>query len=98
MSICCCSLAGTAACKTCSNNPFAETPPPVRTYTITSTDPTLIIGRKTNADRIRGMTDEEMAEFLTSDLCEIFCDSPYVCNGDCATKMIAWLKEEATDV
>lgn len=33
MSVCCCSLAGTAACRTCPNNPNAETPPPVITYT-----------------------------------------------------------------
>ena len=48
----------------------------------------------TNADKIRSMNDEEMAEFVTSDFCELLCDSPYVCNGDCATRMIEWLKEE----
>ena len=37
MSICCCSLAGTAACRTCSNNYYAETPPSVRSYTTTDT-------------------------------------------------------------
>lgn len=51
MAVCCCSLAGTAACRICSNNPFAETPPPVRTYTVSATDTVLVTGQKTNADR-----------------------------------------------
>ena len=42
MSYCCCSLAGTVACRTCSNNPNAETPPPVRTNTIVLTDDVLV--------------------------------------------------------
>jgi len=67
MSSCCCSLAGTAACRTCSNNPFAETPPPVRTYTVSATDPVLITGQKTNADRIWSMSDEELANQLVSE-------------------------------
>ena len=46
MSYCCCSLAGTAACRTCSNNPNAETPPPVRTNTLVSVDSVLITGCK----------------------------------------------------
>lgn len=53
MSSCCCSLAGTAACQTCSNNPFAETPPPVRTYTVSATDPVLIAGQKTDVAPVR---------------------------------------------
>ena len=63
MSVCCCSLAGTAACRSCSNNPYCETPPPVRTNTIVSTDVVLITGVKTNADRIRAMTDEEIEDW-----------------------------------
>ena len=64
MTACFCSLAGTAACRTCSNNPFAETPPPVRTYTVSATNPVLFAGQKTNADRIRQMSDEELANTL----------------------------------
>ena len=41
MSYCCCSLAGTAACKSCSNNPYCETPP-VRTNTIVLKDDILV--------------------------------------------------------
>lgn len=40
MSSCCCSLAGTAACRSCSNNPYADFPPVVRTNTVTATDKT----------------------------------------------------------
>lgn len=66
MGSCCCSLAGTAACRTCANNPNAETPPPVRTYTTWVTDKVLITGVRTNADRLRSMTDEELAEWIIS--------------------------------
>ena len=50
----------------------------------------------TNADRIRSMTDEEMASILTDDFCELICSSPVACNGDCEAKMFEWLKKEAT--
>lgn len=65
MAACCCSLAGTAACRTCSYNPNAETPPPVKSYATTVTDRVLATGWKTNADRIRAMSDEELAFYLT---------------------------------
>ena len=70
MAVCCCSLAGTAACRYCSNNPFAERPPVVCTYTTSATSPVLIMGLKTNADRIRSMTDEELAEWVTLMVCK----------------------------
>ena len=52
---------------------------------------------KTNADRIRSMSDEEMASILTDDFCELICSSPVVCNGDCEVKMLEWLRQETTD-
>ena len=58
---CLCILAGTEACQVCSQNPNAITPPPVRSYTIYADDKILITGRKTNADRIRTMSNEELA-------------------------------------
>ena len=101
MSSCCCSLAGTAACRTCSNNPFAETPPPVRTYTVSSTDPVLITGQKTNADRIRAMTDEELAKFIFD--C-VACDDCPVGSKKCKREFakckdaaLCWLKQESTN-
>ena len=50
----------------------------------------------TNGDRIRAMTDEELAEFITDDLCELLnCESP--CDGNCDRRMLEWLKQEATE-
>ena len=47
----------------------------------------------TNADRIRAMTDEELARFITKeDLCELTCGSPIPCDGRCESMMLAWLK------
>ena len=58
---------------------------------------------KTNADRIRAMTDEELAEFLDRwelgdiDYAKTFCDlcnGQYDCHNDC---LMDWLKQEATE-
>ena len=49
---------------------------------------------KTNADHIRSMTDEELAELLlngnSSKVCPNGCDG---CDGDCDGKMLNWLKQ-----
>ena len=55
---------------------------------------------KTNADRIRSMTDEELAEFLDrwalgdkkkkKTFCDL-CKGQYDCHDDC---LMDWLKEE----
>ena len=51
----------------------------------------------TNADRIRAMTDEELADIIDSDWCSILCiDGVSFCNADCHTKILEWLKQEAT--
>lgn len=51
---------------------------------------------RTNADRIRSMSDEELAAFLTDDFCELLnCYSP--CDGHCGRRMLDWLKQEATE-
>ena len=53
---------------------------------------------KTNADRIRAMTDEELCEFLSK--CE-FCDiCPEGCanctyHGDCDKRLLDWLQQPA---
>ena len=53
---------------------------------------------KTNADRIRAMTDEELCEFLGEykfcDICEEGCDS-CTYNGDCDKRLLDWLKQPA---
>ena len=61
-------------------------------------------GIKTNADRIRHMTDEELANYLIK-LTEIIrtcdiCGLPYIengdcsCNCDCKAGVLKWLKAE----
>lgn len=80
MAVCCCSLAGTAACQHCSQNPFATDVWTNKTVTVNHVEAKpfgngldvcpvcgkpLTIGKpKTNADKIRAMTDEELAEML----------------------------------
>ena len=53
--------------------------------------------KPTNADRIRSMTDEEIAKVFTDDLCELLCNSPCTCDGQCESQMLTWLKQEATE-
>lgn len=48
------------------------------------------------ADRIRAMTDEELAELISSDFCEIICSPETNCQyADCRGKILNWLKQEA---
>lgn len=53
--------------------------------------------KPSNADRIRTMSDEEMARLFTGDWCEIVCGSPAVCDGNCEKNVLAWLEQEARD-
>ena len=50
-----------------------------------------------NADKLRSMSDEELAEFLTTeDMCELICaPAPPHCDGQCKQKMLDWLRQEA---
>lgn len=48
----------------------------------------------TNGDRIRSMSDEELADFITDDMCGLICGDPLACEGQCKQKMLDWLKEE----
>ncbi|MBO7677530.1 MAG: hypothetical protein J6S49_08455 [Erysipelotrichaceae bacterium] len=53
---------------------------------------------KTNADRIRAMSDEELASVITDDWCEIVCNGTYLCNdGTCEQHVLKWLKEEVKE-
>ena len=50
----------------------------------------------TNADRIRAMSDEELANIITADWCELLnCDSP--CDEYCDLKVLDWLRQEVDD-
>lgn len=52
--------------------------------------------KPTNADRIRSMTDEELANCITDDLCDRVCHSPLSCDGNCEIQVLEWLRQEAT--
>ncbi len=58
--------------------------------------------KPTNADRIRSMSDEELARWLVdATVCERVCDEDEYCHGnECVKRMIDWLqqpvKEELT--
>ena len=97
MAVCCCSLAGTAACQHCSQNPFATDVWTNKTVTVNHVEgPSTILKPMTNADRIRAMTDEELANCITDDLCDRVCHSPLSCDGNCEIQVLEWLKQEAT--
>lgn len=55
----------------------------------------------TNADRIRNMSDEEMAKFLSdcSDCASCYLDEPSNCGTDetCAKAFLKWLKQPEED-
>lgn len=55
----------------------------------------------TNADRIRSMTDEELAEFLSKntncDCCNIQCPNKFGCSagGSCSGRWEEWLQKDS---
>ena len=54
-------------------------------------------GRKmSNADRIRAMMDEELANWIAYLHCPHYEDDDYACD-DCKACWLEWLKQEATD-
>ncbi len=62
MSACCCSLAGTVACDHCRNKSMTFEYSAGTTYS--SEDFDFPKKKQTNADRIRAMSDEELADWL----------------------------------
>ena len=56
---------------------------------------------KTNADRIRSMTDEELAEFESERMCcppgKPGCEANNLTCDNCEKCWLDWLKQEATD-
>lgn len=85
-------------CKKCNNlvNGWCE-------KVIDSPDPDMVrdcrhFWEKTNADRIRAMSDEELCEFLSQykfcDMCVEGCDN-CTYNGDCDKRLLEWLKQPA---
>ena len=53
----------------------------------------------TNADRIRGMSDEELAEWLVdANMCERVCIEEDYCGCDvCVNRVTDWLKQPAKE-
>lgn len=53
----------------------------------------------TNADKIRTMTDEELAELLMCDCerCEFQLYDQSACNGQCYDGAVKWLKRECEE-
>ena len=51
----------------------------------------------TNADRIRAMSDEELAKFLRWDVCSKIGNGNRMCNGWCDKCVIEWLKQPAEE-
>lgn len=56
----------------------------------------LIANPKTNADRIRAMSDEELAEKLATYIeCDMCPGWPVTCEEKCTKYWLDWLKQEA---
>ena len=55
--------------------------------------------KPSNADRIRAMSDEELAKFVAgTDFCELLCnDTPVCIDGQCFARLFDWLRQEAKD-
>lgn len=48
---------------------------------------------QTNADRIRAMSDEELAELLCIDHCVQICGNNKLCDGTCFLCVEEWLRQ-----
>lgn len=94
MAACYCVLAGTAACQHCSQNPFATDVWTNSTITVDHVD--VKLRPQTNADRIRQMTDEELAETYAGGCPNgdrLNCGKYYLYGGrDCFNCWLDWLK------
>lgn len=51
----------------------------------------------TNADRIRMMTDEKMAQWLTHIEVRILAKKPYITRSEMFADWFDWLRQEVTD-
>ena len=101
MSTCSCSLAGTEACKYCTNNPDAIISLPVWTSFKVSTSDRVVWLKATNADRIRTKTDEDLAEWLAmieKRVVEKATSKPqYYTDEELKADWLEWLTQEAEE-
>lgn len=102
MSACCCSLAGTAACENCANNPFATGADGVMNVV---SHLRKYVEPQTNADSIRAMSDEELAEWMATKTscmrCPVDLDAchNFEFSGEmsCEEILLDWLKKEVEE-
>jgi len=54
---------------------------------------------QTNADRIRAMSDEELAEVLNKSVCDYYCNYTSECTlgTSCEQGILEWLKSEVKE-
>ncbi len=117
MAACWCSLAGTAACQHCQNNPMAVdvwmNKPNVAVDHIDAKPfgnghdvcpvcgkPTTIGKPKTKADRIRAMSDEELAdkfEEIQLQTVKAYENDYLLLKGELKKYWLDWMRQEAED-
>ena len=82
MSFCCCSLAGTDACKNCKNNSDIPLSKLNEQIFVIAPEIYFEFKPKTNGDRIRSMSDEELVSVLACPPTEssFYCAPSIVCD------------------
>ena len=55
------------------------------------------VGKMTNADRIRSMTDEELANIIECPYGNPYFDEHLPCKGSCHDCLLIWLQQQAED-
>lgn len=53
--------------------------------------------KKTRGDKIRQMSDEELAQVAYFDFCAGVCNDPVRCGQNCYEKILEWLRQEVTE-
>ena len=56
------------------------------------------VGKMTNADRIRAMSDEELANIIECPYGNPYFDEHLPCKGSCHDCLLIWLQQTAEDV
>lgn len=53
--------------------------------------------RAVHGDQLRAMTDEELARIIVDDWCVIVCEDAPVCDGQCESRVLDWLRQEVEE-
>ena len=99
MSVCCCSLAGTDACKNCRNNSDVSLSKLNERIFVTKPEIYSEFKPKTNGDRIRLMSDEELVGQFAEEMGFCCPVKGIDCSlePDCRVCFARWLKQEANE-